>query len=617
MKRTLPFLKLSLAFVFSVSFALPGNGQALMVENFDYPAGALLTASGWTAHSGGGSQAIDVVVPGLTFAGYPLSNIGGAAQVDNNGEDVHRKFTVQTTGKVYAAFMVQVNGSAEGYFLHFGGDPVGTTYRPKLFLVGTADPFNFGLSVGSNTPTPVSGGSFTFGKTYLLVMKYEMVEGEKNDAVSLYIMDATIPATEPATPTIGPLTDSGQTDITPGTLALRQFNAGQNIVVDGIRVATSWEEAVTAPLGGDTFAPVFAAGFPTLSAVNATGATLEVSLDEPGKAFYMVVPNDATAPTADQVIAGAAYGAVTPAVAGSIDVTAAGSSFTAALTGLTTNTDFDIYVVAQDDEASPNKQAEPVKLELFTEKQPDILYSADFETSLLPFSQVSITGEQEWKKATYNNNSYAYMNGYASGNKENEDWLITPALNLDTATNVKVSFKTAKNYTGPAIKVMISSNFNGTFTAAGITGATWTDITSSFEFSSGSYNWKASGEYALSAYSGKVYIAFVYTSTTEGAAGWEVDDFLVTGYVKSTGIDQPATAGLKLYPVPARNELIIDNALNVSRTEVYDLAGRLRLSSANTGESRIRLAVGHLSPGIYLVRFATNEGPKVEKFVKE
>ena len=66
-----------------------------------------------------------------------------------------------------------------------------------------------------------------------------------------------------------------------------------------------------------------------------------------------------------------------------------------------------------------------------------------------------------------------------------------------------------------------------------------------------------------------------------------------------------------------RSRLIIDNALNVSRTEVYDLAGRLRLSSANTGESRIRLAVGHLSPGIYLVRFATNEGPKVEKFVKE
>ncbi|NLX28441.1 MAG: DUF5017 domain-containing protein [Bacteroidales bacterium] len=617
MKRTLPFLKLSLAFVFSVSFALPGNGQALMVENFDYPSGALLTASGWTAHSGGGSQAIDVVVPGLTFAGYPLSNIGGMAQLDNTGEDVNKTFTPVTSGAVYAAFMMKVDAVVDGYFLHFGPAAMGSTYFARLYTKpGTGSNFKFALGKSNESTPVVSTAEFATGTTFLAVLKYEIVDGATNDLMSFYLIDGTVPATEPATATIPAFTTTAA-DNNPGSIGLRQFNAAQRIYVDGIRVATSWAEAVTAPLGGDTFAPVFAAGFPTLSAVNATGATLEVSLDEPGKAFYMVVPNDATAPTADQVIAGAAYGAVTPAVAGSIDVTAAGSSFTAALTGLTTNTDFDIYVVAQDDEASPNKQAEPVKLELFTEKQPDILYSADFETSLLPFSQVSITGEQEWKKATYNNNSYAYMNGYASGNKENEDWLITPALNLDTATNVKVSFKTAKNYTGPAIKVMISSNFNGTFTAAGITGATWTDITSSFEFSSGSYNWKASGEYALSAYSGKVYIAFVYTSTTEGAAGWEVDDFLVTGYVKSTGIDQPATAGLKLYPVPARNELIIDNALNISRTEVYDLAGRLRLSSVNTGESRIRLAVGHLSPGIYLVRFATNEGPKVEKFVKE
>lgn len=605
-----------MAVVFTFSMALPASGQALLVENFDYPAGALLTASGWTNHSGS-SEFIDVAVPGLTFAGYPLSNIGGMAQVDNNGEDVHRKFTVQTSGKVYAAFMVKVNGSADGYFLHFGGDPVGSAFRPKIWLVGAADPFNFGISVGSNTATTVSGGAFSYGKSYLVVIKYEIIEGEKNDAVSLFIMDSTVPATEPATPTVGPLTDATQSDIQPGTIALRQYSASQKIMIDGIRVATSWTEAVTAPLGGDTFAPVFAAGFPKLSGINTTGATLEVSMDEPGKVFYMAVPNDAAAPTTDQVIAGAAYGSVTPVLQGSLDIAAAGTVYTAALTGLATKTDFDIYVVARDDEATPNKQTAPVKLELFTDKQPDILYSADFETSLLPFSQVSKTGDQEWKKATFNNNNYAYMNGYVSGNKENEDWLITPALNLDTATNVKVSFKTAKNYTGPAIKVMISSNFNGTFTAAGIAGATWTDITSQFEFSTGSYNWKASGDYDLSAYTGKVYIAFVYTSTTEGAAGWEVDDFLVTGYVKNTGLQQPATASVQLYPVPARDVLIVDHAGKVTRAEVYDMSGRMHLSAINRGESRISLSVSHLNPGLYLLRMATSDGPKVEKFIKE
>ena len=84
-------------------------------------------------------------------------------------------------------------------------------------------------------------------------MKYEIVEGEKNDIVSLYIIDGNIPDTEPETPSIGPLTDSAQSDINPGCIAMRQFNAGQKVIVDGIRVATSWADAVTAALGGDTF----------------------------------------------------------------------------------------------------------------------------------------------------------------------------------------------------------------------------------------------------------------------------------------------------------------------------------------------------------------------------
>jgi hypothetical protein len=615
MKRTLPFLQIMMAVVFSFSMALSASGQALLVENFDYSAGALLTASGWTAHSGEGSQAIDVVIPGLTYAGYPLSNIGGMAQLDNTGEDVNKTFTPVTSGSVYAAFMVKVDAISDGYFIHFGPASMGSTYFARLFVKpGSGSNFKFALGRTNETTPVLSTTEYATGTTYLAVLKCEIVEGATNDKVSFYLIDGTIPATEPATATIPAFTTT-VADNNPGSIGLRQYNANQKIFVDGIRVATSWAEAVTAPLGGDTFAPVFAAGLPRLSGINTSGATLEVSMDEPGKAFYMVVPNDATAPTTDQVMAGAAYGSVTPVLQGSFDIAAAGIVYTAALTGLATKTDFDIYVVARDDEATPNKQAAPVKVELYTDKLPDILYSANFETSLLPFTQVSVTGDQLWNKPS--SNSYALMNGYSGGNKENEDWLISPVIKLDTAETMKFSFKTAKNYTGPALKVVMSTNFAGTFTPSGISTATWTDITSSFEYSSGSWNWKASGDYTFTTNSGTAYIAFLYTSTTEGAAAWEVDDFLVTGYVKNTSTEQPAMAGLTLYPVPARNELIIDHAVKVIRTEVYDLSGRLHLSAVNSGDSRIRLAVGHLRPGIYLVRFATSDGLLVEKFVKE
>ena len=174
---------------------------------------------------------------------------------------------------------------------------------------------------------------------------------------------------------------------------------------------------------------------------------------------------------------------------------------------------------------------------LYTIRPPDILLSTDFETagSLTPFTQVSITGDQIWAQSTNSGNGFAKMSGFTTATNENIDWLISPAINLASAQSNAVSFMTALNFTGPALKVMISSTFNGTYTPAGVTSApdAWIDITSSFAFSSGTYTWVPSGELNLSlaGYTGTVYIAFVYESSSTLAATWEVDNFKVTGYL--------------------------------------------------------------------------------------
>lgn len=366
----------------------------------------------------------------------------------------------------------------------------------------------------------------------------------------------------------------------------------------------------------DNLAPVFQADYPKMTNIKATQADLEVKMDEAGKVFFIVIPDGSATPSAGQVFAGADYGTVKLITGGTIDAMSALSVVSRTITGLTDKTNYDIYVVAQDDEAAPNKQTAPVKVDLYTINPPDVLKSVDFTTALAPFTQVSITGDQLWNKAEYSGNSYAYINGYSGGNKENNDWLISPALNLDTATSVKVSFKTAKNYTGPALKVMISSNFNGTFTPAGVNGATWTDITSNFEYSGGSFAWKASGEFALSAYSGKVYIAFVYESTTEAAAAWEVDDFLLTGYLKNTGIDQLEENEISVYPVPAKDVIHFGNLKGVNALDVFDLQGRMLLQKMVNGLSNVTLNVNGLPNGVYMVRFHTSGVPVVKRFVK-
>lgn len=73
--------KFILLFCFLV-LASPRIYSQLFVENFDYPAGDLITGHGWTAFSGGGTNPIAVVAPGLVYGGYVgYSGIGLAARI--------------------------------------------------------------------------------------------------------------------------------------------------------------------------------------------------------------------------------------------------------------------------------------------------------------------------------------------------------------------------------------------------------------------------------------------------------------------------------------------------------------------------------------------------------
>ncbi|HAM97235.1 MAG TPA: hypothetical protein DCQ26_01385 [Marinilabiliales bacterium] len=204
-------------------------GQALIEENFDYTIGSLLTANGWTAHSGTGTESI-TVTDGLSFTHYAGSGIGGAALLDNTGEDVNRTFTVQTSGSIYAALIVKTSATnSEGYFFHFGQNPWNTTYSTRLWVKATGDALGIGASVA--TWVPITPDTPT-----LVVVKYNIDTKES----SLYVFN-TLPTSEPATAD-ATYTETSATTI--GGIGLRQFNAAENVIVDGIRVATTWADAV-------------------------------------------------------------------------------------------------------------------------------------------------------------------------------------------------------------------------------------------------------------------------------------------------------------------------------------------------------------------------------------
>ncbi len=113
----------------------------------------------------------------------------------------------------------------------------------------------------------------------------------------------------------------------------------------------------------DNVAPVFDST-PVISSITGTGATLSADLDEDGTVYYVVVANGASAPSVAEVKAGTGNGGSGQLASG--DFTTSSTTGSEAFSGLANSTDYDIYVVAQDDEGSPNEQASVTKIDFTT-----------------------------------------------------------------------------------------------------------------------------------------------------------------------------------------------------------------------------------------------------------
>ncbi|MDP1622334.1 MAG: T9SS type A sorting domain-containing protein [Bacteroidales bacterium] len=230
------------------------NAQAqLLQENFSYTTGTLLTANGWTSHSGAGTNSITVTAPTISYTNYLSSGIGNEVSMVATGEDVNSTFPAQTSGTVYAGFLVNVTAATTGgdYFFHLGPNTIGSTFRGRVFVKRDASSaLSFGISYGGAaiTYTPFS---YALNTTYLVVVKYTIVAGASNDFVDMFI-NPVLGAPEP-TPTVTATdvtTDPG--DI--GSVALRQGGSttGPTLKLDGIRVGLTWAD-VTA--SGTIIAP--------------------------------------------------------------------------------------------------------------------------------------------------------------------------------------------------------------------------------------------------------------------------------------------------------------------------------------------------------------------------
>lgn len=228
-----------------------GSGGALLVENFDYPAGDSLGAHGWVSFSGGVTNILSVTSPGLTYTGYPLSGIGNATTVMNTGQDAYKNFDspVDSTMAMYTSFMVNVTAAQTGdYFFAFLPSNSTTLYTARFYAKDSSGSLAFGLSKSTAASGGIfyTGGNYSYGTTYVVVIKYIFVPGVTNDTMRAYIFSTGIPSTEPSSSTIGPVTGT-LSDNQLGRIALRQGSSASSpsLRIDGFKVTQSWSSIVT------------------------------------------------------------------------------------------------------------------------------------------------------------------------------------------------------------------------------------------------------------------------------------------------------------------------------------------------------------------------------------
>ena len=140
-----------------------------------------------------------------------------------------------------------------------------------------------------------------------------------------------------------------------------------------------------------------------------------------------------------------------------------------------------------------------------------------------------------WKAGT----SYMKGSAYVSGtNYATESWLISPEIDLTSATAPTLSFEHAGNYYGDqaSMKSMATMWFK-------VNGGEWAQVEIKYYPNGTSWNFEINSVDLASYVGKKIQVAYKYTSTDEKAGTWEIKNFIV-----KDGSSDPNEKGGELNP---------------------------------------------------------------------
>ena len=256
------FIALCFAII-GLGISQPASTQPLLNDSFDYTAGNLYNQGNWWRYGTATENPIQTTETGLTYAGYQDNNVGRAAELGNLplSESLVKKFTegseAITSGTLYYSALIQVKSAEEKensilafisktYSSDVADGKKGNEYG-KLFVNKGSNEGKVTMGVERYMLSPaMTTEEYNLNQTYLVVVKYEFVDGSNNDVISLFVN----PADTETEPTEASAVFNGESggDVNANLgiqgIELRQgatsSKPAANVIVDELRVATSY-----------------------------------------------------------------------------------------------------------------------------------------------------------------------------------------------------------------------------------------------------------------------------------------------------------------------------------------------------------------------------------------
>ena len=264
--------KLLLFCAATMAMTLTANGETYLAESFDYAEGNLYGNGKWVKYGKKTTAPVQVANSPLTFAGYQDNVAGNAVRLTKESGEYCQvlfrdKGTDAAKGTVYYSALVNVSelpsGSRTAAFMALTGansldatkfgDAEAGSEGAGLFAQASGEGFKLGVSRNvanlGNVKTSVAWADeeCALGTTYLVVVKYEIVDGADNDRISLWINPAKGDA-EPAASVVAD-EESAESLADVRGIELRQGSSSVAktpvAVIDEVRVASTWNEIFT------------------------------------------------------------------------------------------------------------------------------------------------------------------------------------------------------------------------------------------------------------------------------------------------------------------------------------------------------------------------------------